>query len=64
MPDKSTSSSVAAMEGLKYCNKLFEIERKLVDITDEDRYKQRLEQSKPVLDAFLVWLNKSFRYAM
>ncbi|WP_414648634.1 IS66 family transposase [Clostridium sp.] len=57
MPDKSTSSSVAAMEGLKYCNKLFEIERKLVDITDEDRYKQRLEQSKPVLDAFLVWLN-------
>ncbi|MBU3183151.1 IS66 family transposase, partial [Clostridium psychrophilum] len=57
MSDKSTSSSVAAMDGLKYCNKLFEIERKLADASDENRYNQRLEQSKPVLDAFLVWLN-------
>ena len=57
MPDKSTSLSVAAMEGVNYCNKLFEIEKKLVDMTNEDRYKQSLGQSKPVLDAFLVWLN-------
>jgi transposase len=57
MPDKSIISSVAAKEGLDYCNKLFEIERKLVDLTDEERYEKRLEQSKPVLGAFFVWLN-------
>ena len=57
MPDKSIISSVAAKEGLDYCNKLFEIERKLVDLTDEERYEKRLEQSKPVLGAFLGWLN-------
>lgn len=57
LPDKSMLSSVAAKEGLNYCNKLFEIERKLVDLSNEERYQMRLEQSKPVLDAFLVWLN-------
>lgn len=57
MPDKTTPTSVAAREGLDYCNKLFEIERRLVDVTCEERYQMRLEQSKPVLDAFLVWLN-------
>lgn len=57
MPDKSINSSVVTKEGLSFCNKLFDIERKLVDLSDEERYQKRLEQSKPVLDAFLVWLN-------
>lgn len=57
MPDKESLSSVAAQKGLAYCNKLFEIERKLADIKAEERYKMRLELSKPVLDAFLAWLN-------
>jgi transposase len=57
MPAKSTISSVAAEEGLDYCNKLFEIEQKLAELSDEERYQKRLEQSKPVLDDFLVWLN-------
>lgn len=52
MPSKTSSTSVAAEEGLNYCNKLFHIERKLADETSEERYNQRLEQSKPVLDAF------------
>jgi len=64
MPGKSTISSVAAKEGLDYCNKLFEIERKLADLSDEERYLERLEQSKPVLDAFLVWLNVKSKQAL
>ena len=46
-----------ALAGKTYCDKLFEIERKLADYSSEDRYKKRLELSKPVLDEFLNWLN-------
>lgn len=47
-----------AWEGLELCNRLFEVERNLTDCTKEDRYKKRLELSKPILDAFLSWLKK------
>ena len=57
IPAKSTITSVAVEEGLAYCNKLFKIEQKLADLSAEERYQKRLEQSKPVLDDFLVWLN-------
>ena len=54
--DKTSNSALASKEGLDYCNKLFTIERNLADLTPEDRYKKRLELSKPVLEAFLSWL--------
>lgn len=47
---------VVATEGLQFCNQLFTIERKLKELEPEERYKQRLEQSKPILDSFLSWL--------
>lgn len=47
---------VAATEGLNFCNQLFSIERKLKELAPEERYEQRLKQSKPVLDVFLSWL--------
>lgn len=50
--DKTSNSALASKEGLDYCNKLFTIERNLADLTPEDRYKKRLELSKPVLEAF------------
>ncbi len=55
--DKTSKTSLVSEEGLNYCNKLFEIERKLTKMTSEEHYKERLEQSKPVLDDFLAWLN-------
>jgi transposase len=45
-----------ALEGLEYCNQLFSIERKLENLTPEERYEQRQEQSNPVLEVFLCWL--------
>ncbi|MCK4261077.1 MAG: transposase [Halanaerobiales bacterium] len=51
-------------EGLDYCNKLFELERKLAHMTSKERYKKRLEQSKPVLDAFLTWLNSKSKQVL
>lgn len=56
MPDKTSRTSSVAQEGLDYCNRLFHIEQQLKDMEAEQRYTLRLEQSKPVLDAFEVWL--------
>lgn len=42
-----------------YCKKLFEIEEKLSSLTPDERKQQRLEQEKPVLDAFWSWVDKN-----
>jgi transposase len=47
---------VTATEGLNFCNQLYAIERKLKELSPEERFKERLKQSKPILDAFLSWL--------
>ena len=55
LPANSTKP-VTATEGLNFCNQLFAVERKLKDLNPNDRYEERLKQSKPILDAFLSWL--------
>ena len=47
----------SASQGLTYCNLLFGIEHEIADLTAEERYNQRLEQAKPVLDAMFAWAN-------
>ena len=47
----------SAAQGLAYCNLLVEIEQGLSEETAEERYKERLEQAKPALDAMLAWAN-------
>ena len=37
-------------KGLDFCNRLFTIEQTLAALPAEERYKQRLEQAKSVLD--------------
>lgn len=49
--------SIAA-KGLDYCNRLFAIEKTLENCSFEERYQQRLEQSKPILDEFFAWIEK------
>jgi len=43
-------------QGIQYCNKLFEIEKKLEILSAEERKKQRLVQETPVLEAFWSWV--------
>lgn len=64
MPSKTTTTSTVAEEGLDYCNQLFDIERRLKDMEVEKRYRLRLEQSKPVLDAFQTWLQTKKRQVL
>lgn len=56
LPKGSVQSKTNAQEGLDFCNRLFQIERDLKDLSTEERYQKRLEQSKPVLESFLSWL--------
>lgn len=44
-------------EGIAYCNKIFEIEESLSELSADERKIQRLIQVKPVLEAFWVWVN-------
>jgi len=54
LPKKDHESS-AALRGMQYCDKLFEIERKLSDLTPEDRHAKRQELAKPVVEEFFAW---------
>lgn len=56
LPEESRKDSQAAI-GECYCTELFRIEKALADLSPKERYKQRLEQANPVLDAMLVWAN-------
>lgn len=55
--DKRSLPSVA-LEGLSFCNRLFTVERGLSEAGPDERYKARLELSRPILDDFSVWLHK------
>lgn len=54
---EAKGSSVS--QGLTYRNLLFAIEQGLAEknATEEERYNERLEQVKPVLDAMFAWAN-------
>ena len=56
LPREKAKNSSAA-QGLAYCNLLFKIEEGLAGLSPNERYDQRLEQAKPVLDALLAWAN-------
>ncbi len=57
---KEFDISLPAVQGVRYCDKLFEIERKYREkgYSFEERYKHRLQDEAPVLEAFWAWLDK------
>ncbi|QQE79740.1 IS66 family transposase [Alicyclobacillus sp. SO9] len=57
LPTAKRKGPTAAKEGLDFCNKLFKIKRGLKDASVDKRYEERQKQSRPVLDAFSVWLH-------
>ena len=54
---KGKAKGSSASQGLAYCNLLFGIEQEIADKTAKERYNERLEQAKPVLDAMFAWAN-------
>jgi AraC-like DNA-binding protein len=45
-----------AHRGKQYCDRLFDIERSLINVSAEERYEQRLKLVLPVLDEYYSWL--------
>lgn len=56
MPKNGLVKGSTAAVGFEYCNQLFSIERDLEQLTPENRKIQRLERSKPVLEAYFSWV--------
>lgn len=57
LPVKQRQGTTAAV-GLAYCNEIFRLERKWKDASPEERYKARLEESRPILKKYLAWLDE------
>ena len=57
LPKEMQKDAPAAI-GECYCSRLFKLEEAFAELTPEERYKKRLEQEKPVLDALLSWANE------
>ena len=55
---KKSAKPVAAQVGLDYCNQVYKVERSLKDATPEQRHEERQRRSRPILDAFLAWLQE------
>jgi hypothetical protein len=53
---KDKRGGTDAERGLVYCSLLFWLEREYRDLAPEERFKRRLERSKPVSDDFFEWV--------
>ena len=54
LPQQEQAESTA-LEGQRYCNALFALEKEFTGMTAEERYKQRQERARPILDTLLAW---------
>ena len=43
------------MQGKRYCDKLFSLEREIASLDAAERYAHRLEYLKPLMDEFFAW---------
>lgn len=43
--------------GKRYCDKMFEVEKNLVGLSADEKYKERLNALKPIMDEFFVWID-------
>jgi hypothetical protein len=58
LPKNVPAASTVAQQGLDFCNHLYAIERQAEGQPPEKRFAIRQEQSRPVLDACLAWLQE------
>lgn len=58
LPPASDKAGTTTQQGLRFCNALFAIERELKETAPKERHTIRMEQSKPILDAYLASLRQ------
>ena len=52
------SDDLESLDRKRVTNAMVKLEQTLAELTPEERYKKRLEQETPVLDALLSWANE------
>ena len=57
--DVSQPEATLPSQAIRYCKKLFKIEDEIENLTPNEKKKQRQECSKPVLDAFWLWISEN-----
>lgn len=57
LPKTARNKTSAAFIGLNYCNKLFDVERDIRQMSYQDRYEERQLKSQPILNEFKQWLD-------
>jgi transposase len=55
--DVRSPDATIPSQGISFCNKLFEIEKSLGNLSAEERRSERLKQERHVLDEFWAWIN-------
>lgn len=56
LPQEARDGPSAARDGLKFCNRLYEVERDVRDATPDERLRARRARSAPILAEFQAWL--------
>ncbi len=60
IPDHNLSLPSAGREGVRYCDKLFEMEARLENATPEERLRVRQAEAPPILEEFYAWLDTAY----
>lgn len=61
MPNSSNQKQTASHKGVEFCDQLYKVEKKIKDLSNEERFEIRLAESKPILDSFYQWLKEQKR---
>ncbi len=56
LPQEARDGPSVARDGLKFCNRLYEVERDVRDATPDERLRARRARSVPILVEFQAWL--------
>lgn len=56
LPTEADLSKTKVNEGLNYISSIYKLEKAFKNLDSDERYKSRLEKTKPILDEFHEWL--------
>lgn len=62
--DKESYMYTSAYQGVKYIDSMFKLEDELSSIPYRQRYEQRLNRLKPILEAYFAWIEKEHAIAL
>lgn len=56
LQNKKMDTTSTGYIGVTYCDKLFDVERQIALLREEEKQQKRKELSKPILDEFFTWV--------